>query len=319
MARRKMKKNIVFKLLVIVLLAAILIFAFTNKSKPTKKEKENTLVKFILNEKRRVEKINECMANSDVPDEVKEDLVPVEEELHSYLKNYNIGFKYQEKSYDYELDYRSSQVYYGASLIKLLDADYLLDKGLDLSLTKKYEAKYVKPFSDKMAKRKLGEQVSLKDLMNYAISVSDNTAHLMLIDYIGFSDLQEYGKSLGGKVTLQGTDKFGAQTADDMIIYLNKAFELINENENGHLLKEAMLNTEVNYLNFDDVVFGHKYGSWSIYFHDVGIYFSDKPYLIAVLTTSDKNKKVVTEVSKKVYKLHTTLVDSKNNYCKKIK
>ena len=170
-----------------------------------------------------------------------------------------------------------------------------------------------------MAKRTIGEDVSLKDLMNYAISVSDNTAHLMLIDYIGFSKLKEYGKSLGGKVTLEGGDKFGNQTADDMIIYLNKAYELINNNKNGSLLKEAMLNTEVNYLNFDDVVFGHKYGSWDIYFHDVGIYFGKEPYLIAVLTTSDKNKKVVTEISKKVYDIHTNLVTSKDKYCKSLK
>ena len=318
MARRKLKKRRIFRLLFFVILVVLIVLAFTNHKKTTS-TKEMTALKFFIEKKNWYEKYQKCLASSELPDEVKEELIPYEEELHSYLKNYNIGFKYQEKAYDYELDYRSSQVFYGASLIKLLDANYLLDKDLDLSLTKKYESKYVKPYSDKMAKRKIGEQVSLEDLMNYAISVSDNTAHLMLIDYIGFYDLQEYGKSLGGKVTLQGGDKFGNQTADDMIVYLNRAYELINEKENGHLLKEAMLNTEVNYLNFDDVVFGHKYGSWSVYFHDVGIYFSDKPYLIAVLTTSDKNKKVVTEVSKKVYKLHNAIIDGKENYCKTVK
>ena len=103
-----------------------------------------------------------------------------------------------------------------------------------------------------------------------------------------------------------------------MLIYLNKAYELINSKENGHLLKEAMLNTEVNYLNFDDIVFGHKYGSHSIYFHDVGIYFSDNPYLIAVLTTSDKDKSIVTEISKKVYNIHNKLLELKTEYCHNI-
>lgn len=314
--RLKSKSKIIF--LLIILLAVFIVF-FVKKPQDIKNGANNRLIKYVLNEQKRIEKINKCLSSSEVADEVKEEMVPKEEELYKYLKSLNIGFKYQEKTLDYELDYNKDQVFYGASLIKLLDADYLLDNNIDLSKTKKYEEEYVKAFSDKMAKRKIGEDVTLKDLMNYAISVSDNTAHIMLIDYIGFKELQDYGKSIGGKVTLQGTDKFGNQTADDMIVYLNKAYDLINNHENGSLLKEAMLNTEVNYLNFDDVVFGHKYGSWSIYFHDVGIYFGDKPYLIAVLTTSDKNKKVVTEVSKKVYDIHNTLIDKKESYCKGLK
>ena len=279
----------------------------------------DTIINYIKTKQERINKINDCLTSYSIPYEVKEQIVPFEEELYQYLKSYNIGFKYEEKTIEYELEYKADQVFYGASLIKLLDADYLLDNNIDLSLTKKYESQYVKPFSDKMKKRKIGEDITLEDLMNYAISVSDNTAHLMLIDYIGFSKLQEYGKSIGGKVTLQGTDKFGNQTASDMLIYLNKAFDLINNHENGSLLKEAMLNTEVNYLNFDDVIFGHKYGSWSVYFHDVGIYFSDNPYLIAVLTTSDNNKSVVTEVSKKVFNIHNILIESKKSYCMQLK
>ena len=315
--KKRIKYKNLFVLTIIIAIILLSLLKIPNNAEKISKSKI-PLISYIAKKKLEQERITNCLNSAEVPEEVKNSLNDLETDLNSYMSKYNIGFKYQEKTLDYELSSKSSQVFYGASLIKLVDAIYLLDNDIDLSLTKKYESKYRIPFSDKMAKRSIGEDISLNDLMNYAISVSDNTAHLMLIDYIGFSKLQEYGKNLGGKVILQGGDKFGNQTADDMMIYLNRAYELINTKDNGHLLKEAMLNTEVNYLNFDDVVLGHKYGSWDVYFHDVGIYFSDKPYLIAVLSTSDKNKNVVTEISKKVYNIHNTLINNKTNYCKNI-
>ena len=316
--KKRLRKKI--KLILFLFLVCGLFFYYFSLN-PEKREellKKPFIISYIIKEQKRQKAINECLASNEVPDIVKESLQELEIDLNNYLANHNIGFKYQEKTLDYELSYRSDAVFYGASLIKLVDADYLLDNDIDLSLTKKYENKHVMAYSSGVSKYKIGDEISLNDLMNYAVSMSDNSAHLMLIDYIGFTKLQDYGKSLGGNVILQGGDLFGNQTADDMIVYLNKAYELINNKENGYLLKEAMLNTEVNYLNFDDVVFGHKYGSHSVYFHDVGILFSDNPYLIAILTTSDNNKSVVTEISKKVYNIHNKLLAEKNNYCKNI-
>ena len=313
--RRLKKRSLILLIIIVVILSSLL---WPKKDKVINKAKEFTLFTDLFKEAKRQQAIKDCQASNEVPEEVKESVKGLEDDLNSYLSKYNIGFKYQEITLDYELAYRSDAVFYGASLIKLVDALYLLDNDIDLNLTKKYEAKYKMAYSSKTSKHSLGSDIPLKDLMNYAVSVSDNSAHLMLIDYIGFSNLQEYGKALGGKVILQGGDRFGNQTADDMMIYLNKAYDFINNKENGYLLKEAMLNKEVNYLNFDDVVFGHKYGSHSVYFHDVGILFSDNPYLIAVLTTSDSNKGVVTEVSKKVYNIHNSLIEGKDNYCKNI-
>ena len=306
----KSKKNktiiIIIALILVINILPIKIF---------KKNNTNNLVQYVINTRKKSKLVKECLNSKDIPEEVKESINPLEQDLYSYIKKYNIGFKYKEETLNYELAYNSDKVFYGASLIKLVDALYLIDKDVDLTKTKKYESKYEMNYSKDMAKRKIGENVTLEDLMHYAISVSDNSAHAMLISYIGFSNLQNYGRSLGGKVILQGGDNFGNQTADDMIIYLDKAYELINTKENGKLLKDAMLNKDTNYLNFDDVVLGHKYGSYNVYFHDVGIYFSGEPYLIAVLTTSDKNKSVVTNVSKKVYNIHNELIKSKTEYC----
>lgn len=278
--------------------------------------------KVLINQIRkqnRKRNINKCLKSKELNESIQSSVVDLEKELINYLEQYNIGFKYVEKNLKYEISYNSDKEFYGASLIKLLDADYLLDNDVDLSNKKTYEKKYKMGYSSEVSKYKIGDDISLENLMKYAISVSDNSAHLMLIDYIGFNNLKEYGQSLGGKYVLEGGDLFGNQSADDMIIYLNKAYELINSKEKGIILKEAMLNTEVNYLNFDDVSFGHKYGSYNSYYHDVGIYFSDNPYLIAILSTNDKRKETITEISKKVYNIHNKLIEAKKNYCNKLK
>ena len=113
-----------------------------------------------------------------------------------------------------------------------------------------YESKYRMGYSMGMATRKIGDSVTLRDLIDYAISLSDNSAHLMLIDYIGFNNLKEYGKSLGAKVILTGGDNFGNQTVSDTNIYLKKAYQIISENkEYGEFLKSIMDNNERNDFN----------------------------------------------------------------------
>lgn len=270
--------------------------------------------KEIVNDYKKEAK-EKCLLSSDIPKEVLDKLQYLTNDLYKYMAQYNISLKYGEFNYDYELSYRDKEVYYGASLIKLVDAIYLIENDIDLNTTKKYERRFTMGYSSKVSKYKYGDMISLKDLIDYAIRVSDNSAHLMLIDYIGFENLSNYGKNLGAEVILTGGDLFGNQTAEDMSLYLRKAYELINTRENGPLIKDAMLNTEENYLNFDDVVIGHKYGSYNSFYHDVGIYFSDEPYYIVVLSTLDRNRKVITEVSKKVYNIHNSLLSLKTDYC----
>lgn len=308
MVRRKKKKlRGIFKLLILITLMFVLInylYLYQNIDNQAVREKE-----------KQENAYQQCLSDKTIPAEVANNLKALEDTLYDYLGNYNVGFKYEELNFDYSLSHESDKVFYGASLIKLVDAIYLLDNDIDLNLTKKYESKYKRAYSSKMDKRVIGEEVTLNDLMEYAISVSDNTAHIMLVDYIGFSKLQEYGKSLGAKVILQGGDNFGNQTADDTLLYLKKAYNLINENKNGQVLQNALLNTKENSLNFDDVVFGHKYGSHEQYYHDIGIYFSKEPYLISVLSMHSNNRVVITNISKKVYEIHNKLIEEKENYC----
>ena len=184
----------------------------------------------------------------------------------------------------------------------------------------KYTSEFVSGSSDGMKNKKIGSNVSLKELMKYSISVSDNTAHHMLISYIGKNNLKEYAKSLGATAIFSGvSDDYGNQNTHDTAIYLKRSYELINTKENGKLLKEYMLNTKKNNLNIENyVTIAHKYGSYNIYFHDIGINFDDHPYTISVLTTKgDPNGgNYINHLSKLTKEFNDLYYENHLSYCK---
>ena len=171
--------------------------------------------------------------------------------------------------------------------------------------------------SKEMKKHKVGEKISLRNLVKYAITVSDNTAHDMLINYIGKSNLKAYGNSLGAKYTLIG-DNFGEITVDDALIYLKELNKFIEENEElGLELKQFFLDSEQNYLNFPDldILAGQKYGEYGFYYHELGIVYAKHPYLVAILTTEGKKESVIRSINEQVYELHKKYYEEKEVAC----
>lgn len=174
--------------------------------------------------------------------------------------------------------YNKNQIYYGASLIKTLDALYLYDKNM---------------VND-----------NINNYINMAISISDNNAHEYLINYIGKNNLREYGVSLGAKNVLTTEDNFGLTNVSDQIVYMKKLYNLTN-NKNDEL-KKYFINSYGNFLKIDNVDVMHKYGYYGDYYHNVGIVLDDEPYIIVVLTSEAKKdyKNIINNISKMVYDFH---------------
>lgn len=246
-------------------------------------------------------------------------------ELTSYIKNnYQASVGYEDIKTGFSYYYNSSKVYYGASLIKIVDAIYLLQEAslgnIDIdSETVTYTRDYKRSYSTGMEKKSYGEKVSLRELISYAIEYSDNSAHEMLYDYIGGNTLKNYGTRLGAKVILSGVDHFGNQTVNDTMLYLKEAYKIITEDKiNGDFLKEIMLNMNINSLNFkDEIVVAHKYGSYDGYNHDIGIAFEENPYYISVLTMSSDAKRtsVIQSIHKEVFALHELFYQEREQRC----
>lgn len=267
-----------------------------------------------------------CLLKSFSQDELDDTLNNKIFEVSEYIRNnYYASVVYEDVLTGFSFKYNEDVVYYGASLIKIVEAEYLLDKAIngeiDINDTIKYTSNYIASYSEGMSKRMVGEEVSIKDLISYALIYSDNTAHLMLSDYIGRNNLREYGRKLGAKNILIGGDTYGNQSASDTNIYLHHAYEIINSNnEYGQLLKKYMMNTFYNSLYLtseEENNVAHKYGWYSTYYHDIGIVYESNPYYISILTNHGKGDYavVVRDIHKKINELHHLFYEERKKRC----
>lgn len=320
-AKRKSKKSLIscFIFFALLIAASIILFHF-------KTFKPVLLELNVKEEKKQQELVyNQCINQNYSEEELTDTLLAFMKEIDSYIdtNHYNVSVYYEDINTGFHYEYNANKVYYGCSLIKLVDALYLIEKAMNDEInldevTVVYESKYKMDFSLGMEKHIIGEEVSLRDLITYAISLSDNSAHLMLIDYIGFENLKAYGQSLGAKVILTGGDLFGNQTVLDTNVYLKKAYQIISENsEYGAFLKNLMDNNERNAFNTEEVKIYHKYGSYGLNFHDIGLSLEEHPYTISIFTLHEGSNylEVIQGIHSKIRLLHKEFYENRKNHC----
>lgn len=190
-------------------------------------------------------------------------------------KHLNVSVGYYNLKTKNDILYNEDKLYYGASLIKTLDVLYYYETGM------------------------LNEN-NWQDI-KAAIEVSSNLAHANLIASAGISAIQEYGKELGADYTLVGGDTFGNTTVRDQLLYLKKLYKIIQENS---YVKELFINDYGNYLKINNLEVLHKYGYYGTFYHDVGIFMDEEPYILVVLSKHANNREIITEISKLVYDYH---------------
>lgn len=256
-----------------------------------------------------------------------EDLAQDLEDLTAYLKrNYDITVYYEDIATGFHYAYNTKKDYYAASTIKILDAIYIYQKAIageiDLDETITYRSEYLRTPSLEMKKHSLGEKITLRDLVKYAITVSDNTAHAMLLEYIGVSNLKSFGNSLGATKTLIGGDEFGYINSDDAFIYLQALNETINSDSKlGKELQSYFISSDLNYLDIEEnnILAGAKYGEYDYFFHNIGIVYDEYPYYLVILSAEGYRdvKTIFRDVNSEVYAIHTKYHTSIEDACYK--
>ncbi len=327
----KLKKGFQLGCIVILVLLSYMYFTkqedgidlplFHENEKKEQKEKE---------ERERIEKenaYNACINKPFSEEELTEELASKKQVINSTINNnhYKVSVYYEDIKTGFTYTYKPETVYYGASLIKLVDALYLINQAMDgnIDLEKEtivYKEEYKKAYSSGMKMHQFGEAVSLKNLILYAISVSDNSAHMMLYDYIGREKLRAFGQSLGAKnILTAGTDKFGNQSAKDTNLYLKEAYRIITENEEyGPFLKEIMDNNVRNSFNTQGIKIYHKYGACDpYYYHDIGLNLEEHPYAISILTLHENSnyQEVVQNIHQQIIELQNLFYQTRENNC----
>ena len=247
-------------------------------------------------------------------------------ELNNYLKTkYNASIMYEDLTTGFKYEYNGDKSYYAASSMKILDALYIYEKAsrgeLSLDDTVVYQSRFRVSYSSGMSKHKIGEAISLRTLVSYAILYSDNTAHEMLISYIGSGNLNAYAKSLGAtSVSISSAEHYGSITIHDAQIYLTRLNDFINNNElYGEEVKVLFINSDDDYLAIPDlgIKVAHKYGQYAPYYNQLGIVYDENPYIIAILTTNYNSniENTIKDIHNRIYILHKMYNDNRDKVC----
>lgn len=190
--------------------------------------------------------------------------------------------------------YNKDEKYYIASLIKAPYCMYLYDLAsqgkLDLEQKFTFEEKHKQEGTGKLKEMETPVDLTIRELISYAIIDSDNTAMKILLNTYNYVEYQKYAVSLG--INYPDDVKFvvnGDIGAIDAGVYLGAIFDFIETNEYGAELKKDMLVTR-NVMITSDYPIARKYGWADLSFHDMGIVYAPNPYLIAILTNHDQGK-----------------------------
>lgn len=331
----KLKKvlTIVFSIIIIVVIFfGIFFFVKTisdniQENKTLELEKEKKLEEQKRREEEERKKLalyNECLDRKFSNFDLTEKVVNAQNELTNYIKNnYKASVSYFDFTYGFSYDYNQDNVYYAASTIKSLAALYIYTQAaegkISLDDTITYLSKYKVSYSAGVSKHKIGSKIKIRDLVKYSVIYSDNSAHQMLVSYIGRGKLKEFGKNLGAKNTLNGGDNFGNISSADGIIYMNAVNNFIENNgELGDELKKYFVTSQQNEISVNNLDVAHKYGLYKNYYHNMGIVYDEKPYVVSIMTLhgNKKNKeKVISDLSNKVYELHNLFKVNREEVC----
>jgi len=290
-----------------------------NEKEQEKKIEEDTREKELL------EQYNQCLIRPISEADRTEDVINEEQSLNDYLKKYRTSVGYLDLNVGYSYEYNKDQVYYAASSVKIVTVLYMYQEAykgnINLDKTIKYTAKDKWSASPAMKNISYNTNIRLRDLAKYTVTVSDNTAYQMLVRYLGKNKIKDFANGLGAKKIFVGGDNFGSINVRDGLIYWSAVYDFI-EQDNAYAkeLKGYVLSADQNSLSLNEYAIqaAHKYGEYSPYYHDLGIMYSEHPYIVVILTR-EYGKTMLTKVndiSKHVYELHLKYYENRENICK---
>lgn len=217
------------------------------------------------------------------------------EELEEYIDNMglDISFGYKNLVTGFEYTLNPDKIYYGASLVKTLDALYIYEQ-------------FGGP-------RDWGEYYLLQN----AISFSNNSAHVELASYLGVANLRNYAESIGMLHHLENSGTysdivfFSDTTVADQLTEWSHLWELSEELPNGNDLKQYFLDgfyATMNFYGCPPIMF--KAGFYDDTHHESAIILDDQPYVFTVLTSNGyraDRETIMRDLSERVYLLNQTI------------
>lgn len=235
-----------------------------------------------------------------------------------------IGFYYKDINTQNEIKYNEDVKFMAASIIKipiLVEALRRLEYKDISDLEKITITKDVKvPSCGALTYMHDGIEVTIRDLCNLMIILSDNTATNVLMDRLGIDEINKTIKSLGLKNTVASrkmydmeSKKLGKEnyfSLSDIAIILDAIHNetLISQSvskEIKDIMKEQQINHKIPYYIPEEVTVLHKTGEADGITHDIGIVYSKKTFIIGFAsneTNTQEFEDVIRNISRLMYK-----------------
>ncbi|MDI6600926.1 MAG: class A beta-lactamase-related serine hydrolase [Thermoanaerobacteraceae bacterium] len=234
----------------------------------------------------------------------------LKENIERYIQESDIDASIYIKSMrgNFEFKYKETRVMPSASLIKLPMMAYIYKLAYEdkLDMEQKLSPRRHQIVSGSGIVKNLHADMgySIRDLTYLMITVSDNTAANILIDYLGMDRINEEIEKLEMKDTVlkRHMMDFAARaagidnltTVQDMAVFFEKLYngDVVNylaSREMLEILKDQRFRV-MNYYLPERFKAAHKTGSLDGYEHDCGIIFSQEDdMIICVMTSGFKN------------------------------
>jgi len=188
----------------------------------------------------------------------------------------------------------ADQVFAAASTFKVPLAMYVLDLAArgeaDLEEHLFYESEDWEGGTGILQDSVPGDCHTVSELVNLALTVSDNIATNMLLRRFGDDNVFAYMRALGGTVTNLETGR-RATTPRDMVHYLERVYRLAATGRSEHyrtllgLLTQTVFGDRIAAGVPAGIPVAHKIGSLPGMVHDVGIVFlPEHPFAIAIFS-----------------------------------
>ncbi|MGN1114701.1 MAG: serine hydrolase [Oscillospiraceae bacterium] len=227
--------------------------------------------------------------------------------------DYNLSFSYQNLDTGAQINYRPDSYYLTCSTVKATYVKHLLERNIDLN-----DIIYKSDVCDGdygTVASSSKSSFTAKELMEYAILESDNTAYYLLVKNYGYTEFNDMLSRIGASFRLSEGVIWTRCTSLDMMKCFEDIYNYAEENANGkwlvNLMSDADLNIQIGAALGDKYKVAQKYGSeFTEYsFHDCALVYADSPFVLSIFT----NQYPETEESCKVFKDLAAVFDEINS------
>ncbi|MBL4935369.1 serine hydrolase [Clostridium sp. YIM B02515] len=235
----------------------------------------------------------------------------VEEKVKQYLGNNisKVGIGYYDVETGKGFSINGDKYFTAASTVKvqmnMVLFDMIKEGKLNIDETIKYLQSDYEGGTGILQGEDKSKPIALQKLSDYSIMYSDNIATNMIIRKIGYAQMKN---RFSEKVEHQVPQNDNLVTPNEGLAFLKMLYE--NKNNNIYyprligIMKTTVFHDRLDKYVPQNIV-AHKVGDYGAFVNDVGIVYSNKPYIIAVYTQGLPNaNETIANINKIIYGYH---------------